>query len=332
MKVLEKEHIMMSGKSICVLVLFTIVLIAAQSGFAGETMTVIANGDTLYGTLELPVGSASCPVALIIVGSGPTDRDGNNTMAGTNNSLKYLAEALASHGIASLRFDKRGIGESAEAMTTEADLRFENYIDDAVLWGRELSKNERFGSLIVIGHSEGSLIGMVACRKLGADGFVSIAGAGYPASEVLLKQLEPKLPKELFEQSKSILEQLQRGKLVESPPPELYVLFRPSVQPYFISWLQYDPAEEIAELQVPALIIQGTTDIQISMGDAERLAAADEGAELVIIEGMNHILKKVSDDLQEQIGSYSDPDLPVIPELVDKITAYISTFEKDHKK
>ena len=313
----------MSGRSMFTLLFFVILLMASQQVLAGEAMTVTTDGDTLCGTLELPADSASCPVALIIAGSGPTDRDGNNTLAGTNNSLKYLAEDLASHGIASLRFDKRGIGESTGAVTAEEDLRFETYIDDAVLWGRELRKNERFGSLIVIGHSEGSLIGMVACQTLAADGFVSIAGAGYPASEVLLTQLEPKLPKELFEQSKSILAQLQRGELVESPPPELYILFRPSVQPYFISWLQYDPAEEIARLQVPALIIQGSTDIQISMGDAERLAAAYESAELVVIESMNHVLKKVSGNLQEQIGSYSDPDLPVMPELVDRIASFI---------
>jgi len=319
----------MRGKSITSLLVGILLMIAAQDVLAGETMTVAVDGDTLYGTLELPAGTESCPVALIIAGSGPTDRDGNNPMAGTNNSLKYLAEALASRGIATLRVDKRGIGESAGAMISEEDLRFETYIDDAVLWGRELRKNKRFYSLIIIGHSEGSLIGMVACRKLESDGFVSISGAGYPASDVLLTQLEPKLPTELFEQTKSILAQLQRGELVESPPPELYVLFRPSVQPYFSSWLQYDPAEEIAKLQVPSLIIQGSTDIQVSIDNAERLAAADEDAELLVIEGMNHILKNVSADIQEQIASYSDPDLPVMTELVGGIATYITAIDHD---
>jgi fermentation-respiration switch protein FrsA (DUF1100 family) len=316
-------------KALFTLLFFSVIVFTPLNARAGESMTVVSGADTLYGTLELPDDSSPCPVALIIAGSGPTDRDGNNPMAGTNNSLKMLAEALASRGIASLRFDKRGIGESSGAMTAEEDLRFETYIDDAVLWGRELRKNERFCSLIVIGHSEGSLIGMVACRKLGADGYVSIAGAGYPASEVLLTQLEPKLPPELFEQTKSILVQLQRSELIESPPSELYILFRPSVQPYFISWLQYDPAEEIAKLNVPSLIIQGTTDIQVSLEDAEKLAAADEDAKLLIIEGMNHIFKKISGDLPEQIGSYSDPDLPLMPELVDGIAAYVSSLEKD---
>jgi pimeloyl-ACP methyl ester carboxylesterase len=324
----NKEDVMVRGTLIGALLFLVVLLFSPGLTLAGETMTVIAGGDTLYGTLELPGGTAPCPVALIIAGSGPTDRDGNNPMAGTNNSLRFLAEALASRGIASLRFDKRGIGESAGAMTAEVDLRFETYIDDAVLWGQEIRKNERFCSLVVIGHSEGSLIGMIACRKLGADGFVSIAGAGRTASEVLIAQVESKLSSGLLEQTKSILAQLQKGELVESPPPELYVLFRPSVQPYFISWLQYDPAEEIARLEVPALVIQGSTDIQIGVEEAEKLAESYPNAKLLVIDGMNHILKEVPEDLAEQIDAYSNPDLPVALELVEGITAYISA--NDH--
>jgi pimeloyl-ACP methyl ester carboxylesterase len=327
-KIIEKEQTMMRVKALFTLLFFSVIVFTPLNARAGEAMTVVSGADTLYGTLELPDGSSPCPVALIIAGSGPTDRDGNNPMTGTNNSLKMLAEALASRGIATLRFDKRGIGESSGAMTAEDDLRFETYIDDAVLWGQELRKNERFCSIIVIGHSEGSLIGMVACRKLGADGYVSIAGAGYPASEVLLTQLEPKLPPELFEQTKSILAQLQKGELVESPPPSLYALFRPSVQPYFISWLQYDPAIEISKLELPALVVQGSTDIQVSIDNAEKLAASDPNAKLLVIDGMNHILKKISGTELEQIGSYSNPDLPVSPELVEGIVAYISA--NDH--
>jgi fermentation-respiration switch protein FrsA (DUF1100 family) len=325
---LGKEHVMTRFKPICALLFLVLSIASSQHLMAGEPVTLVTDGDTLHGTLELPEGSAACPAALIIAGSGPTDRDGNNPMAGTNNSLKLLAEALASRGIASLRFDKRGIAESAGAAASEEDLRFETYIDDAVLWGEKLRKNERFTSLVVIGHSEGSLIGMVACQKLEADGFVSIAGAGRGASEIVLEQLQPQLPPELFEQAKSILEKLQRGELVESPPPELYVLFRPSVQPYFISWLQYDPIKEITGLELPVLIVQGSTDIQIGVGDAEKLAAAHQGAELAVIDGMNHILKDVSGDMQRQIASYGDPKLPVVQELVDRIVDYIAGLGK----
>ena len=317
----------MSIKSMAALLVSALLLLSPLTLHAGETVIVTSEGDTLSGTLEVPEGDAPCPVALIIAGSGPTDRDGNNPLAGTNNSLRFLAEALASRGIASLRFDKRGIGGSTGALTAEQDLRFETYIDDAVLWGKELRKNDRFTSFIVIGHSEGSLIGMIACRRLEADGFVSLAGAGYRADKVLLEQLEQNLPPALLEETERILAQLLKGEMVESPPPELYALFRPSVQPYFSSWLQYDPAVEIAELQLPTLVVQGTTDIQVSVDNAERMAAANEQAKLLLIAGMNHILKKVSGDMNEQIASYSNPDLPVMQELVEAIAGYISAID-----
>jgi pimeloyl-ACP methyl ester carboxylesterase len=315
-------------KAIAIFAAILALSLTAQLSLAGEDVNVVSSGDTLYGTLELPKGSAPCPVALILPGSGPTDREGNNPMAGASNSLLYLAEALAARGIASLRFDKRGIGQSAPAATAETDLRFETYIEDAVLWGKKLREYKRFDKLIIVGHSEGSLIGMVACRELGADGFVSIAGAGHPAGKLLLGLLKPQLSNDLFEQSVAILGQLERGKTVDSTPPQLDILFRKSVQPYLISWLRYDPAEELAKLEVPKLIVQGTTDIQISMDNAERLANSAPDAEFVVIDGMNHILKEVPMETQAQFRSYKNPDLPVAPKLIDSIADFITRIDQ----
>src|SRR6218665_2726569 len=134
------------------------------------------NNDQIFGTLTTPDLTKKYPVALIIAGSGPTDRNGNNAIM-KNNSLKMLAEALAKNGIASLRYDKRGIGESKPAGgDSESSLVFENYIQDAKSWINFLRQDKRFSKVIVIGHSEGSLIGMIAGAK--ADKFVSIAGVG----------------------------------------------------------------------------------------------------------------------------------------------------------
>jgi alpha/beta superfamily hydrolase len=123
---------------------------------------------TLSGTLLIPGEISKYPVALIIAGSGPTDRDGNNTSM-KNNSLKLLATSLAEHQIASLRYDKRGIGASREAAISEADLRFEDFIEDARDWIGLLIKDKRFSEVIVIGHSEGSLIGMVSRLPSGEE-------------------------------------------------------------------------------------------------------------------------------------------------------------------
>jgi hypothetical protein len=117
--------------------------------------------------------------------------------------------------------------------------------------------------------------------------------------------------------------QLAAGKTVDSVPPTLGALFRPSVQPYLISWFRYDPAVEVRAVRPPVLIAQGTTDIQVSVEDARLLAMAKPEATLVVVDGMNHVLKKVPPDLTAQVGSYSDPSLPIAPELVDAIARFV---------
>jgi len=286
--------------------------------------------NALHSTLLLPKEMAKpVPVVLILSGSGPTDRNGNSPMLpGKNNSLQMLADGLAANGIASLRYDKRGVGESAKAMTAEADLRFETYVDDAVAWCEQLRSDKRFSAVIVAGHSEGSLIGMLAAKRCNAAGFVSIAGAGRAAGDILRTQLAGKLPTELATQSDAILKNLEAGKTTENPPAELAALYRASVQPYLISWFRYDPAKSIAALTVPVLIVQGTTDLQVSVDDAKRLAAANPKAKLLIIEGMNHVLKEVSPDREKQMASYSDPNLRLAPEFLTGVVEFVRKVGK----
>ncbi len=299
-----------------------IVLVLFARGLpAAEPMVLDTPSGALHGTLEVPAAAFPCPVALIIAGSGPTDRNG------TNNSLKLLAQGLAEKGIASLRYDKRGVGESIKAMTKESDLRFDTYVEDAVLWGKRLRRDKRFSSLTVIGHSEGSLIGMIAARKLPADAFVSIAGAGRPAGQVILEQMRPQLSPALMKQTQEIVRVLTEGGTVASVPPELHALLRASVQPYLISWFRYDPAQELSTLSMPVLIVQGTTDIQVGVSEAELLSKAKPPARVLIVEGMNHVLKAVPNDREKQLSSYGDPALPIVPSLVGNLHAFISRLQ-----
>ncbi len=303
---------------------------AAQPASKSEPVVLDTPGGKLHGTLEVPArGAAPYPVALIIAGSGPTDRNGNSpAIPGANNSLKYLAEGLAVAGIASLRFDKRGIAESVMAAKSEADLRFDTFIEDAVLWGQRLRADKRFGALVVVGHSEGSLIGMVAAQRLGAEGFVSIAGAGRRADVVILEQLKPQFSPELYAKTESMLKSLVEGKTVEDSPAELAALFRPSVQPYVISWLKYDPAKEVVKLKSPVLIAQGAHDLQVSAEDAKLLSKAQPSAKLLIVEGMNHVLKETPADPRQQAAAYSDPSLPVAPKLLAEVVAFVKGLKK----
>lgn len=290
-----------------------------------DSVTLAIPTGMLEGSLLCPTTRAPWPVALLIAGSGPTDRNGNSAgLPGPNNSLQMLATALAARGIASLRYDKRGIGASRAAMTSEAHLRFDMLADDAAGWARLLHDDPRFSSVTIIGHSEGSLLGMLAARRASADAYVSIAGVGRPAWQVLHEQLAARAPADLVAESDTIMARLSRGETVDSVPPTLAALFRPSVQPYLISWFRYDPSAELGKLKIPVLVAQGTTDIQVNEQDARLLAAANREARLVIVDGMNHVLKLVPGDNVAQLNSYSDPKLPVAPVLVDAIVEFVS--------
>ena len=298
--------------------------IASQAHAAETPITLDTPTGQLAGTLELPAGADKPRVALLIAGSGPTDRDGNSSMIpGRNDSLKLLAAGLADAGIATVRYDKRGIGGSHAAGSAESALRFEMFVDDAAAWIARLKADSRFASVAVIGHSEGSLIGMLAARQADAAAFVSIAGIADGASTLMRKQLEGQLPPELEKESERILVSLESGVVVDPVPPALATLFRPSVQPYLISWFKYVPAQRIAELTMPVLVVQGNTDIQVDVVQANRLHGARPGAKLEIIPGMNHVFKHARAVPELQVASYGDPSLPVSPLLVKSIADFL---------
>lgn len=309
-------------KNLLCAVLLTLSLVSGSLAGQSETVVqLVTKTGTLEGSLVVPDDIKTMPVALIIAGSGPTDRDGNNP-AMKNDSLKMLAAALSTNGIAVLRYDKRGIGESQSAGVNEEDLRFEHYVSDAKEWILWLKNDKRFGEVIIIGHSEGSLIGMIAAQENGIDKFVSIAGVGVTADKILKEQLKSQ-PLQILNISLPIIDKLKQGVTVKEVDPMLYSLFRPSVQPYLISWFKYDPAVEIAKVKVPVLIIQGTTDIQVSEADARILANANPKSELKIIDGMNHIFKESEADRMRNIETYNQPDLPLKPELAKTIIDFV---------
>ena len=280
--------------------------IAEADSHSSMTRDIETNG--LSGTLTLPEGSGPFPVALILAGSGPVDRDGNLPGA-RNDSLKLLAEGLAMHGIGSLRIDKRGIGRSGGAATREENLRFATYVDDAVAWLAKLRGEPNVGTLFLLGHSEGALVATLTAQRSPVAGLILLAGAGEPAPAVIARQLADAGASEALQAtSRRIAQSLADGTPVENVPAELGALYRPSVQPYLISWFSLDPALELAKIRGPILIIQGTTDLQISPADARKLAAAAPDAGLTIIEGMNHVLKDAPLERSANLATYARQD------------------------
>ena len=308
---------------LCIAVLFLSVANAQNKDevtFKESPIILKINIDQLFGTLTTPDLKKKYPVALIIAGSGPTDRNGNNSMM-KNNSLKMLAEALAKNGIASLRYDKRGIGESKASAISEESLVFENYTEDAKSWINLLKQDKRFSEIIVIGHSEGSMIGMIAGAK--ASKYISIAGPGESADKLIKAQIASKSNKQIEDMTFPIIDSLANGNHVKKVDPMLNSLFRPSIQPYLISWFKYNPQAEIKRLTVPILIIQGNNDLQVTVKDAELLSQANKNAELLIVDKMNHVMKTIEGDKQANLDSYNNETLPISEIMTARIISFI---------
>ncbi|MDO4782056.1 MAG: alpha/beta hydrolase [Capnocytophaga felis] len=302
---------------------FLLFILLSMQIFAQEASFVTQNieiNSLLSGTLYTPEASQPTDLVILIAGSGPTDRNGNQPLM-KNNSLKFLAQELTKNGISVFSYDKRIFGLMKQNNLKEEELSFNDFIEDAVLITEFFLKEKKYKSVTIAGHSEGSLIGMVASQKANVDKFVSIAGAGSPINKVIEYQMEKNAPL-LLKQSQEILSELKKGNVVEVQNPMLQSVFRKSVQPYMISWIKYDPKIQIQKLKIPVLIVNGTSDLQVPVSEAEILKEASPNAKFCIIEKMNHVLKTVTNDA-ENMQSYANPNLPINAKLVEEITNFI---------
>lgn len=306
------------------LIFFAALLLYASISVAqsADTLYIDADGVKLHTVLCKPGKVKKNSLAIIIAGSGPTDLNGNQKNM-VNNSLLFLSDELVKNNIATVRFDKRGVAKSAYSGLDESLLTFERFADDVVVL-IDYFKSIGYKNIYLIGHSEGSLLGLIAAQKRDVKGFVSLCGAGNPIDVVLRKQVKPQLPEAVYVQFNEILDSLKGGHMVKSVPPYLNSLFRQSVQPYMISWLRFDPAELVRSAKMPIMILQGANDIQIDTQEAEALHASIPDKKFVTISRMNHVLKTIEGDRNENIASYSNPNLPVNSQLIEVLTGFIS--------
>ncbi len=279
-------------------------------------------GGALHGTLLLPPGEGRVPAALLLAGSGPSGRDGDQPGL-RHAALRHLAEGLAEAGIATLRVDRRGVGESANAAPEEAEMRPETLVEDAALWAARLAAHPRVAHVSVIGHSEGGLLGTLLAPRIQARAMVLLAAPGRPLGQVLREQLPAALPPPLLAEALSILARLEDGEEVAEVPPALAPLFRPSVQPYLRASLALDPATLLAQVKAPVLVVQGGRDLQVGLDDAHRLAGALPGAQLHLLPHMNHVLRDAPADRAGNIALYDGADAPLAPGLVATIAAFL---------
>jgi pimeloyl-ACP methyl ester carboxylesterase len=269
------------------------------------------------------------PVVLIIPGSGPTDRDGNNPLGITAAPYRLLAEALAAKRVSSVRIDKRGMFGSKSAIPDPNKVTIGDYATDVHNWVAAIRKQTGEPCVWVLGHSEGALVALAAGQEAkGICGIILVSGGGRRLSDVIRDQLSSNaaFAPEL-DAAFTALKSLEAGQHVDSAhftSPMLQKLFAPQVQDFLIDMFDQDPAELAASLKVPVLIVQGERDLQVSVADAKALAAAQPRARLVLLPDMNHVLKDVAgEDRSANLATYSDPSLPVDPGLVDAVARFV---------
>ncbi|WP_417860708.1 alpha/beta hydrolase family protein [Winogradskyella sediminis] len=271
------------------------------------------------GTLLTPNALEQPNLAIIIAGSGPTNRNGNQNFL-KNNSLKKLAEGLTKNGIATFRYDKR-IVKQIRNNNVDKDLMFDDFVEDASDVLNYFKALDKYNKIYIIGHSQGSLVGMLAAKDK-ADGFISLAGAGNNIGDVIIDQVAQTAP--MFnDDTKRVVNSLKEGKTTTDYPPALASIFNVELQPFMMNWMMYSPSDIIKELKIPVLIINGTKDLQVSVSEAEVLKKANENAELLLIENMNHVLFEIEGGDLENSKSYNESFRTISPELITGITSFI---------
>jgi pimeloyl-ACP methyl ester carboxylesterase len=303
-----------------------ILAVLFASAPAEKPLTAPGPQGTLAGTL-LNAGKGA-PVVLIIPGSGPTDRDGNNPLGITAASYRLLAEGLARRGISSVRIDKRGMFGSKAAIPDANKVTIAEYASDAHAWVASIRKEMGVKCVWLLGHSEGSLVALTAAQQAaGVCGVISVSGMGRKLGAVMREQFRSNPANApVLDAALGAIDRLEAGKAVDSSilPAPLQPLFNPAVQPFLRDLMAQDPPKLAASLKVPLLIIQGDQDLQVTVDDARALAAAQPKAKLIIAPGVNHVLKVPNGEGRAQnMAAYADRSLPVAPAVIDAVAGFV---------
>lgn len=301
----------------------SMVTVSTAQNFSATELSINRHVD---GTLLTPDGIEQPPLVIFIAGSGPTDRNGNQALM-KNDMLKKLAESLSERGIATFRYDKRVV-KQLRTRNLNKNIRFDDFVTDAKSVINHFKST--YSNLIVAGHSQGSLVGLLALDA-GANGFISLAGAANSIDQIILEQISKSAPF-FTADTKRVLDLLKSGQTTTDFPPALSSIFNLDLQPFMSNWMQYNPKDLIKKLEIPVLIINGTKDLQVAITEAQQLKEAKEEAQLEIIENMNHLLFEINGDDLVNSKSYNDNSYVVMPQVIEIITAFITKEKSTTKK
>lgn len=302
------------------LALFLSFMLFSQEQIISEEILIMNDSIQLPGTLSYTKDLKSQPLVIYIHGSGNVDRNGNQAGVNINaNYIKQLADSLNIRGIAFYRYDKRTSNKENMKFVMN-DLSFDSFVDDANLAINKFKDDDRFSSITLIGHSQGSLIAMLAAQK-NVDKYVSLAGISEDMGDFIINSYK-QVSQETSDMAKEQINELKETGKIENVNPTLAHLFSKPNQPFFITWMAYNPSEEIKKLDIPILIINGTKDLQVKVEEAKKLHEAKPKSQLVLIENMNHVLKDIEKD-EDNIKSYYSPDYPLSEELINTLEVFI---------
>ena len=302
----------------------SVLLLIAAAALVPSQVSIPGPQGPLAGTLADPARNA--PAIILIPGSGPTNRDGDNPAGVSGGIYRQLAEQLAARGVATLRIDKRGMFGSKAAIPDANIVTIADYVADVRGWTRFLQARGK-RCVWLAGHSEGGLIALAAAQQpKGICGLVLLAAPGRPLGTVLRAQLKPKLPADMYASADAAFRKLEQRQRVDpaTVPAPLAPLFNPAVQGFLIDLVTTNPATLAAATRVPMLIVQGDTDLQVAVEDARVLAAAHPGAKLVIIPGLNHVWRKAPLAFAANAATYRDASIPVDPGVANAIAGFVT--------
>ena len=306
-----------ASRAFASLILASLVLSCALAAAASAAESNVRVG-SIDAVMTIPDGVVRPPVALLIAGSGSIDHDGNGPQL-KPATLKKLAEQLASRGIASLRYDKRGANGWKPAFGRPEDFRFKDYVDDTAALVEFL--RSKFARIVLVGHSEGGLVAILTARRVPVDRLVLLATAARRQGDLLKAQLEKKLPPDKYDAVAKAIDSIMAGQTVDTPPEGLPI--PPSMQPSIASAFAEDPIDPLKQIIIPTLIVGGGRDRQIIRLDLVALSAAAPAAKTLWLPDMNHVLVDVADE-DDDLRTYNDPGRPLDATLLDSVAAFIA--------
>ncbi|AUC85023.1 alpha/beta hydrolase [Polaribacter sp. ALD11] len=297
-----------------VIYLFGISVAIAQ--VKSEEIIIHNEAIELPGTLTF--SKENTPLIIWVHGSGPVDRNGNQPAQNVKaNYIKQFRDAVNKENIAFFSYDKRTANKNNQDFLKDTKVR--DFAFDLEKVVHHFHNEKRFSEIILIGHSQGSLIAMLAPKN--ADKYISLAGAGETIDKTIVKQISKNNPT-LGEAAQQQFDTLRIKGKIEVIHPFLMSVFAKQNQPFLYSWMQLNPLEEIKKLTIPILIINGDKDLQVKIEDAKALHAVNKNSRLAIIENMNHVLKEIQKE-EDNLKSYYSSEFPISEKLIEAIVQFV---------